>query len=66
MPKLKTHKGMKKRFKITASGKVKHKKAFRGHKLQHKSAKRKRQLRNDNLVVGAEAREIAAALRPGL
>jgi large subunit ribosomal protein L35 len=64
MPKQKTHKGMKKRFKITASGKVRHRKAFRGHKLSHKSAKRKRQLRTDAVLTGAEAKEIVAALRP--
>ncbi|MFQ5735186.1 MAG: 50S ribosomal protein L35 [Planctomycetaceae bacterium] len=66
MPKQKTHKGMKKRFKLTATGKVKHRKAFRGHKLSHKNARRRRRLRGDGLVVGAEAVEIANALRPGL
>ena len=66
MPKLKTHKGMKKRFKLTAKGKVKHRKAFRGHKLSHKNAKRRRRLRADGVIVGAEAKEIASALRPGL
>jgi large subunit ribosomal protein L35 len=66
MPKQKTHKGMKKRFKVTASGKVRHRKAFRGHKLSHKSAKRKRQLRADAVLTGAEAKEIVAALRPCL
>ncbi len=66
MPKQKTHKGMKKRFKVTASGKVKHRKAYRGHKLSHKSAKRRMQLRDDNVVVGTEAKKIADALRPGL
>jgi large subunit ribosomal protein L35 len=66
MPKQKTHKGMKKRFKVTASGKVRHRKAFRGHKLSHKSAKRKRHLRADAVLTGAEAKEIVAALRPCL
>jgi large subunit ribosomal protein L35 len=66
MPKQKTHKGMKKRFKVTATGKVKHRSAFRGHKLSHKSPKRKRDLRNDNVVVGAEAKKIVEALAPGL
>jgi len=65
MPKLKTHKGMKKRFKVTASGKVKHRKAFRGHKLGTKTAKRRRQLRQDGVLIGAEATMIADALRPG-
>ena len=66
MPKQKTHKGIKKRFKLTASGKGKHRKAFRGHKLSHKSAKRKRQLRSDGVVTGVRADLILEALRPGL
>ncbi|GAB4134897.1 MAG: 50S ribosomal protein L35 [Planctomycetaceae bacterium] len=66
MPKQKTHKGMKKRFKLTASGKPKHRKAFRGHKLSHKGAKRVRQLRQDGYVSGKEAATIRDALRPGL
>lgn len=65
MPKQKTHKGMQKRFKITASGKAKHKSAYRGHKLQSKSAKRKMGLRQDNVVTGKEAVTIREALRPG-
>jgi len=66
MPKQKTHKGMKKRFKVTGRGKIKHRKAFRGHKLSHKNARRKRRLRGDGVVEGAEAAEIVNALRPGL
>lgn len=66
MPKQKTHKGMKKRFKITASGKARHRSAFRGHKLSSKSAKRKRDLRQDGLVTGKEADDIREALRPCL
>jgi large subunit ribosomal protein L35 len=66
MPKQKTHKGMKKRFKITASGKAKHRTANRGHILGKKSGNRKRRLRGDSVVEGPEARKIAAALRPGM
>lgn len=66
MPKQKTHKGMKKRFKVTAKGKVKHRKAFRGHKLSHKNARRRRRLRADGVVIGAEAVEIREGLRPCL
>lgn len=65
MVKHKTHKGMRKRFKVTASGKVKHKKAFRGHILGKKSGNRKRHLRQDGVLEGAIADEIVAALRPG-
>ncbi|MGH7127028.1 MAG: 50S ribosomal protein L35 [Planctomycetaceae bacterium] len=66
MPKQKTHKGMKKRFTVTAGGKVKHRKAFRGHKLSAKNANRRRQLRQDGVITGAEAHEIIDALRPCL
>ncbi len=64
MPKQKTHKGMKKRFKVTASGKAKHRTANRGHILGKKSGNRKRRLRGDAVVEGAEAIKIADALRP--
>lgn len=66
MPKQKTHKGMRKRFTVTATGKVKHRSAFRGHKLSHKSAKRKRGLRGGTVLIGADARNIVEALAPGL
>lgn len=66
MPKQKTHKGMKRRFRVTASGKAKHRSAYRGHLLSHKNAKRKRGLRQDGVVDGAEARKIVDALRPSL
>ena len=45
MPKIKTHSGAKKRFKLTASGKVKRAHAFKSHILNKKSTKRKRNLR---------------------
>jgi len=44
MPKQKTHKGLKKRVKITASGRIKHRKAGKGHLMSSKNAKRKRHL----------------------
>ena len=65
MPKQKTHKGMQKRFKVTASGKVKHRKAFRGHILGKKSGDRKRHLRQDGVITGAFAVSIIDAVRPG-
>ncbi|MCX7395977.1 MAG: 50S ribosomal protein L35 [Planctomycetales bacterium] len=64
MPKQKTHKGMKKRFSVTASGKVKCRSSFRGHLLSHKPSKRKRQNRCDPVLIGANARMIVDALRP--
>jgi large subunit ribosomal protein L35 len=48
--KMKTHKGAKKRFKITGSGKVKRMRAFKSHILTKKDAKRKRRLRRADLV----------------
>ena len=44
MPKMKTHSGAKKRFKLTANGKVRGRRAFSTHILEKKSPKRKRQL----------------------
>jgi large subunit ribosomal protein L35 len=42
MPKMKTHSGAKKRFKLTAKGKVRGRRAFSTHILEKKSPKRKR------------------------
>jgi large subunit ribosomal protein L35 len=64
MPKQKTHKGMKKRFKLTASGKATKRSAFRGHILSKKSGKRKQSLRKGSLVTGSEAKKIVEGLRP--
>jgi len=44
MPKLKTKSGAKKRFKVTGSGKIKRKKAFKNHILTKKGTKQKRRL----------------------
>jgi large subunit ribosomal protein L35 len=66
MPKQKTHKGMRKRFKVTATGKIKHRNAFRGHILGKKSGNRKRRLRQDGVIEGVFADHIVDALRPGL
>lgn len=64
MPKQKTHKGIKKRFTVTASGKAKCRSPFRGHLLSHKSGKRKRQNRCDTVLIGPNARVVVDALRP--
>ena len=45
MPKQKTHKGLAKRIKVTARGKVTHKRAGTGHLMNSKNAKRRRRLR---------------------
>jgi large subunit ribosomal protein L35 len=63
MPKLKTHKGMKKRFKVSATGKVSHKRCGSSHLMSHKSGKRVRRLRKScELKVSAESRRIRFAL----
>ncbi len=64
MPKLKTHKGMKKRFKVSATGKVSHKKCGSSHLMSHKSGKQVRRLRKPvQLKVLAEGRRVRRALR---
>jgi large subunit ribosomal protein L35 len=50
MAKMKSHKGAKKRFKVTGSGKVRRYKAFKSHILTKKTAKRKRRLRQAGIV----------------
>ncbi len=50
MPKMKTIKGAAKRFKLTAKGKIKRRKAFFNHILTKKSADRKRRLSRSTLV----------------
>ncbi len=50
MPKMKTQSGAKKRFSVTASGKIKRRKMNRRHILTSKTTKRKRNLRKSTLV----------------
>lgn len=50
MPKMKSNSGAKKRFKVTAKGRLKRHKAFANHILTKKSQKRKRNLRQGTLV----------------
>ena len=56
MPKIKTHSGAKKRFKLTKTGKVKRAHAFKSHILHKKTTKRKRNLRK---VVTADVTNVA-------
>jgi large subunit ribosomal protein L35 len=62
MPKLKTHKGAQKRFKVTGKKKVVHNKAYKSHILTKKSAKRKRNLRKSDLVSQADRSRIKEML----
>lgn len=54
MPKMKTHKGAAKRFKVTGSGKLTRRRANLNHILEKKSAKRKRRLAGDKEIVGGD------------
>lgn len=62
MPKMKTHRGAAKRFKVTGSGKIKKAKAFKSHILEKKSAKRKRNLRKSGLVNAADVKRFKELL----
>lgn len=64
MPKLKTHKGIKKRFKVSANGKVSHKRCGSSHLMSHKSGKQVRRLRKKStLKISAEAHRLRRAVR---
>jgi large subunit ribosomal protein L35 len=56
--KLKTKRGVAKRFRLTKAGKIKRKKAFLRHKLSSKPASRKMKLRKAGLVSYAEGKKI--------
>ena len=58
MPKMKTKAGAKKRFKLTGSGKIKRKHAFKSHILTKKGTKRKRNLTKTGLVHDADMNNI--------
>jgi len=62
MPKQKTHKGTKKRFRLTASGKVKHRQAGTSHLAARMSHKRKRNLRGTKVLHDSVTHQIVAAL----
>ncbi|MDE3070714.1 MAG: 50S ribosomal protein L35 [Acidobacteriota bacterium] len=62
MPKMKTHSGAKKRFKVTGGGKVRGRHAFTSHILEKKSAKRKRTLGAAALVSEDDAPRIKRML----
>ena len=63
MPKMKTKSSAKKRFKITGSGKIKRKHAFKSHILTKKSKKRKLRLTNAALVSEKDVPNIKEQLR---
>ena len=62
MPKQKTHKGTKKRFRLTATGKAKHRHAGTSHLASRLSHKRKRNLRGTVVSAELESKKIREAL----
>jgi large subunit ribosomal protein L35 len=62
MPKMKSHRGARKRFRLTKNGKVKRNKAYKSHILTKKSAKRKRGLRQATYLTSADHRRIKSIL----
>ena len=65
MPKMKTNRAAAKRFKETASGRLKRGKAYRSHILTKKTRKRKRNLRKSDLVSKADEKKTKRGLPYG-
>jgi len=63
MPKVKTKAGAKKRFKLTGTGKIKRKHAFKSHILTKKETKQKRNLTKMTLVHKADESNVRDMLR---
>ncbi|HBW19295.1 MAG: 50S ribosomal protein L35 [Streptosporangiaceae bacterium] len=62
MPKMKTHSGSNKRFRLTGTGKVMRRRANRAHYLEHKPSTRTRRLAADVVVAPADAKKIKRLL----
>ena len=62
MPKQKTNKAAKKRFKVTGTGRFLRRHAMKSHNLEKKSAKRRRAYTRDQAVDGSDAREVRRLL----
>ena len=62
MPKIKTKAGAKKRFKLTGSGKIKRKHAFKNHILTKKTTKQKRRLTTTGLVDKSDLKNVKQQL----
>lgn len=62
MPKVKTKSGAKKRFKLTGSGKIKRKHAFKSHILTKKETKQKRNLTQTGLVDKSDEKNVKLML----
>lgn len=62
MPKMKSNRGAKKRFKVTSSGRIKHRRNYKSHILTKKSTKRKRKLRKYRYVHESDAPRVKQML----
>jgi len=62
MPKIKTHKGAAKRFKVTGSGKIVREKAYKGHILTKKNSKRERRLSKRYEVAASDKKKVRRLL----
>jgi large subunit ribosomal protein L35 len=62
MPKMKTRRGAAKRFKVTGSGKITRRHAYKNHILEKKAPKRKRQLRRTGAVSSADSPSVRRQL----
>ena len=65
MPKMKTKKSAKKRFKVTGTGKIMRRPAMRSHNLEKKSSKRRRGFRKLDGVAESDAKSVKKLLRGG-
>ena len=65
MPKMKTHSGAKKRFRKTASGKLRGRRAYSSHILEKKSPKRKRRMSRPTDVAKPEEKRVRTLLGGG-
>ena len=63
MPKMKTHRGAAKRFKVTGTGKILRRPTMRSHNLEHKPSKQKRKFRREVEIAGSEYKALKQLLR---
>jgi large subunit ribosomal protein L35 len=62
MPKMKTHSGSNKRFRVTGTGKIMRRRANRNHLLEHKSSTRTRRLKNEVTLSPADLKKMKRLL----
>jgi large subunit ribosomal protein L35 len=63
MPKMKSNRGAAKRFRVTASGKIKRHSAYHSHILTKKSTKRKRNLRKESMVSDSDVNKVRTMIQ---